>query len=237
MAILLAVLALIIALVAMFQARGVQRSVRARDRTIDQLRESVARLQLASTQTQARVPHSITPYGGEDAKREAPVSTEHRAIDSAPVSPLTDVSVVEPASDLRAEVVVEHDAAPVEVAPPYSVERVQALYQLWCTDRKRPRPTENMEIASLQYDGQLESSEGRSRHRLKDASQLAEFVRFSEPGSSDGVVLPDPEAHFTPVVAYLFPGLTRADYAQAAHLSSQAPVRIKRATPSQWEVV
>jgi hypothetical protein len=237
-AVILAALALIVALAAMVEVRTAKRRVGARDRAIEHLTKSVERLERGRAQSPGRSsPANLQPVR-QDVEGRTSAQAEDQAIASSPVPVPTEVSVVVPPDAPNAgQVLGEYGAVSEEVTPPYSVNHVLEVYTRWCTDRKRPSPTNTMEIASLQYDGKLESGDGRSRHRLKDASQLAEFVRFSEPGSLVGVVLPDPDAHFTPVVAYLFPGLTRADYGQSSLLSGQAPVQIKRATSSQWEVV
>jgi hypothetical protein len=237
---LLSALALIAALAAMTEVKSTKRSQLARDLAVEKLQESVARLQ-ASDATKSIVARTAPDTSASEHEMDRERPREPARVGEPVTAPDGEVTASpSKAAPTLAEPLVDAAAWSeplVERHPEYSPELVRTLYRNWCRDRTRPKSTSNMEIASLQYDGRAEGAEGRSKHRLKDASQLAEFVRFSGKGASNGLVLPDPDAHFTPVVAYLFPGITRADYSQSERLGEQEPVPIKRCSPSQWEAM
>lgn len=157
-----------------------------------------------------------------------------------PSKPIAEVS---PTGEERmryiAEPSVSHlpEAESAEAADLFSVELVQSIYRTWCRSSERPQSTSGVEVSPLEYVRIELSSEigARPRHILRTASQLSEFVRFSEPGATSGLVLPDVEAHYSPVVAHLFPGLSRTEFAQTESLSALTPVQVKkRGDTSEW---
>jgi hypothetical protein len=125
-----------------------------------------------------------------------------------------------------------------EALDEFSPELVMQLYAKWCLDRVQPQSTERLEIGALTYDTSDPGSVlgGSKRHILRNSKQVAEFVRFSPADSSQGFILPNPDAHFTPNIAHVFPGLSREDLDNPASLLSRAPVPVKRRNDTQWEV-
>ena len=112
------------------------------------------------------------------------------------------------------------------------------LYVAWCRGGSRPRTAADMEFAYVRY-GRAEppaSIGGKATHVLTDAPQAAEFVRFSEPGSAEAMLLPTPTAHYTPVMAHVFPGLTR-DVFTPQYLETLEPSLVRRRDGAEWEVV
>lgn len=140
-----------------------------------------------------------------------------------------------------AEGVVAHPPAVAQgQAPPvpFSPQHVASLYREWCREGVRPRSNGSIEVVHTTFSATSASSpDGNKRHVLRDADQLAEFVRFSPPGDASGLVFPNPDAHFTPVLAHVFPGLTRVDFEQRHSLAVVAPVTVRRRPDRQWELV
>jgi hypothetical protein len=95
-----------------------------------------------------------------------------------------------------------------------------------------------VEVASLRYARAERSNDfgGPGRHLLADSAQPAEFVRFSALGSAEALVYPNPEAHFSPVINFVFAGLTRATYHNPEHLLTIDPVRMRRRDNQEWEM-
>jgi len=165
-----------------------------------------------------------------DARNFSAPVNEGRAmrIDGAGHSP---VDGIEQVSQSRSESRPNANAPPHSA--PFSEQDVRQLYALWCRGGGQPPATRSLDIGSLHYESSEQATAGK-RHLLRDANQMAEFVRFSKPESESGLVFPNPDALFTPVVAYLFPGLTRTDYAQKESFAEIAPVSIKRVSSSRW---
>jgi hypothetical protein len=165
----------------------------------------------------------------------APPSPPLGANDSASEMPSTDA---EASIDMHESRAPEQPGDGVDETPTFSSAFVSKIYAGWCQDHVRPASTGHLEVGALTY----ESTEGggvlgvSKRHVLREVAQMAEFVRFSVPGSGEGLILPDPEAHFTPNVAHVFPGLTRDDYDNPVALTSRTPVVVRRRGEMQWEV-
>lgn len=123
-----------------------------------------------------------------------------------------------------------------ETDPGFSVQHIQRLYTDWCRARKRPTTTTAVEIGWLQYVRAKPAMEhgGPPQHILRETEQLAEFVRFSPTDATTGLAFPNPDAHFTPVVAHLFPGLTHGTYTPEV-LSTLKPAGLKRRDGLDWE--
>lgn len=123
---------------------------------------------------------------------------------------------------------------------PYSLELVQRLYRDWCAALSKPEIPASVDVRLAEY-AFLEPATpqgGAATHVIRDTSRMGEFIRFSAVGADVGVVLPNPTAHFTPVVAHLFPGLTRDAYeGSVSGLTALGPVSVKRRTPTEWEAI
>jgi hypothetical protein len=126
-----------------------------------------------------------------------------------------------------------------EAAPPeYSLTLVRQLFLEFSHTGRAPRCPPTIELARLVYGRAHAPAEigGPARHVLVDTSRGGEFIRFSRPNAADGLVFPNPEAHYAPVMRNLFPTLAREDYGSPSALSAIEPVRVQRRADSQWEV-
>lgn len=127
-----------------------------------------------------------------------------------------------------------------ETLVPYSLDLVQRLYRDWCTALSKPEIPASLDVRLAEY-AFLEPAPpqgGAATHVIRDTSRIGEFIRFSAVGADVGVVLPNPTAHFTPVVAHLFPGLARDAYeGSVSGLTALGPVSVKRRTDSEWEAI
>ena len=237
---LIGAIALTIAVIAILRVRALAKRLTAVDHGIMIMMDALARLDGARTPLHSAASQLLpeTAKGKGIAQlTDAEKGLAVTASDVRATQPVASQPV--PPDDVIAEPIQPVGVGVSDNVPDaeYTVEAVRKLYRTWCRERNRPKATSQIEIASLQYDSQLEGTNGSRKHLLKDASQLSEFVRFSPKSGTTGVVLPDPDAHFTPVVAYIFPGISRADYAQNGRLEEQQPVTIRRYSPSQWEAV
>lgn len=123
-------------------------------------------------------------------------------------------------------------------SPPYSLELVQQLYREWCKNRVQPRTTRSLAVVMAEYlSAENAGAAGATVRTIRDTTSVAEFVRFSAAGSTVGVVLPNPDATFTPVMAHLFPGLTRERHSDRATLSTAYPVSVQQRRGPIWDVV
>jgi hypothetical protein len=112
------------------------------------------------------------------------------------------------------------------------------LYAEWCANGQRPISTDTVEVAPLRYAGEEPTNEYSPPTPLfEDHRQAGEFVRFSQPGSPEGVAFPNPQAYFNdrahPV---LFPSLTAATYSPQ-HLANISPVPIRKRGDGKWQKV
>lgn len=140
-----------------------------------------------------------------------------------------------------AEIFVEQPAVVAQSLAepePFSPDVVASLFRSWCSGGARPRTNGAIEVVHTAFAAtESGGMDGGKRHVLRDADQLSEFVRFSPVGEASGLVFPNPDAHFTPVLAHVFPGLTRADYEQRSLLAELVPVTVRRRPDMQWELV
>jgi hypothetical protein len=136
-----------------------------------------------------------------------------------------------------AEIDLDQDSAPLEE---YSLDLVQRLYREWCKNQEKPSIPPNLDLSMMEHV-RVETSPvsgAQSVHVLKDTNKSAEFIRFSAAGSDVGIVLPNPTAHFSPLVAHLFAGLTRAAYDNSGMgLVNLTPVSISRYGNLEWKAV
>ena len=240
----IAIAALAIAVIGMRRTRTFANRLSEVDLKITSLKDSLARLQTERIR-QPSVTTQVGPtFSAQEVSRDPIIKSRGYPLQGEGMTMIdsgitSGNSEPEPPTDAVADSLQSSTAKaiPEALEADYSGEAVRKLYRDWCRDGRRPASTSNIEIASLQYDRQVDGPEGKKRHLLKEAPQLAEFVRFSPKNEGTGVVLPDLDAHFTPVVAYIFPGISRADYAQSERLKEQQPVTIKRYSPSQWEAI
>ena len=121
--------------------------------------------------------------------------------------------------------------------PPFSEGLARELFERWCQASVRPASTSRLVMGFLQYARAEPAKEfgGAAMHILRDAAQIAEFVRFSEIGSEEALVFPTPEAHFTPVMNHLFPDLTAALMDTPTAIATIAPVHMRRRSATEWE--
>lgn len=162
--------------------------------------------------------------------RPSDTVTEEHSTAPTPVAP----NAVEMSAELHEPSVTEPAHPP---QPQFSDGLVRDLYSRWCSSGTRPHAAENVQVVPLRYLRSEAPREygGPQQHILQDARQVAEFVRFSQVNSDVGLVLPNPEAHFTPVVNYLFPHLTRSDYETPSTLSALVPIRVQKRGAEEWE--
>lgn len=120
---------------------------------------------------------------------------------------------------------------------PLSSPSALDLYLAWCRGGPRPRSNDAIEFAYARYGRSEPPAEtgGKATHIVTDAPQASEFVRFSEPGAAEAILLPTPTAHYTPVMAHVFPGLTR-DVFTPQHLETLEPSLVRRRDGGEWEV-
>lgn len=122
---------------------------------------------------------------------------------------------------------------------PFSIALAREIYTAWCRSGQRAWSTPNMEVAPLRYARAAAAGEfgAPEHHVLTDSVQPGEFVRFSPPDATEGFVYPNPDAHFSPVMSYLFAGLTRAAFQTSESLLLVEPVRVRRSGDSEWETI
>jgi hypothetical protein len=127
-----------------------------------------------------------------------------------------------------------------ETVESYSLDLVHRIYGDWCAALSKPEIPSSLDVKLAEY-AFLEPPPpqgGSAIHVIRDTAKIGEFIRFSAFGADVGVVLPNPTAHFTPVVAHLFPGLTRDAYeVNGSGLIALSPVSVKRRTSSEWEAI
>jgi hypothetical protein len=165
---------------------------------------------------------------------------ERRSTDSIRRTGFVDYEALPPLIDALEEPDIQPRVEERQNPPEeYSEQLVTRLFQDWCRSGERPEPPSTIEFCMAEFV----RSEGptiqgtRSVHIVRDTEKTAEFARFSALRSDKGHVVPNPRAHYTPVVAYLYDGLSREQYENPVALASVRPVRVQRREGAEWEVL
>ena len=121
----------------------------------------------------------------------------------------------------------------------YSVEFARDLFAQWSRDSRAPTFPATVEVARLEYNRREPSAEigAPSRHVLLETARIGEFVRISQPKAEEGLLFPNPDAYYVAVMRDLFPALGRKEHGDPTALGAIEPVRVRRRTDSEWEVV
>lgn len=134
-----------------------------------------------------------------------------------------------------------HDSSDLanQLQTPFTRENVAALYERWCLESSRPSIQAGVEFVSVQHSRSDTGPEfgAPDKHILADSSRQAEFVRFSPTGGNHGLLYPNPDAHYSPALAFLFKGLTPEMFEDRAQLAQLTPVEIRRRQGNEWELV
>lgn len=174
-------------------------------------------------------PATTTAQGGSSAVTD-PSSVAHVAAQPQPFPPRE----LAPGESFEVDAVrVDH-----EQGSEFSRELVRDLFTNWCRQGTRARSRSGVEVAWLQFvRAERQFNYGAAnRPVLADAAQPSEFVRFSAAGTAHALVYPNPDAHFSPAMAYVFAELSRASFENPESLVSVEPRLMRRRSGNEWEL-
>jgi len=225
---LLSLVALVLAVIAFLMARRARQRIRT---LIDYHHESRIKISRFKNEITQELPHQIRQVFGKQLNDPSWIGQLYERLEN----------IRSEREHTRETVTLTAGAPqppPPSETPVFTRNRVHTLYEKWCRTGTPPQEEIGIEIMPLRFASTVSASELQKPIPLfEDASQVAEFVRFSRPGDSEALVYPHPDAAFSPTVKYLFPDLQETAYTGETRVQFVGiePVRLNRRDGRFWQ--